>query len=160
MKLAITFLMTYLGAPVIYYGDEIGMQGEGDPDCRRAFIWDERFQNLELLNFYKFMISLRKKHPALRNGRFRSIHFEGNLCVYSRDTDEERIIIILNNSENTERLTVSPDFISDLKDVEMVDLTTGERFEMKGGSLNLVVRGYSFKLLLASGGTAVRRTMV
>ena len=38
-KLAMLFSMTYVGAPTIYYGDEIGMEGWGDPDCRRPFHW-------------------------------------------------------------------------------------------------------------------------
>ncbi|MFA6457748.1 MAG: glycoside hydrolase family 13 protein, partial [Bacteroidota bacterium] len=45
MKLAVLFQMTYLGAPMIYYGDEIGMEGGKDPDCRRCMIWDESHWN-------------------------------------------------------------------------------------------------------------------
>jgi len=42
MKLALLFQFTYVGAPSIYYGDEIGLTGDKDPDCRRAFPWDEQ----------------------------------------------------------------------------------------------------------------------
>ena len=52
-KLAVLFQMTYIGVPCIYYGDEVGMEGLDDPDCRRTMIWDENSQDRDILNFYK-----------------------------------------------------------------------------------------------------------
>jgi alpha-glucosidase len=59
MKLAVTLLFTYVGVPCIYYGDEIGLEGHGDPDCRRPFPWDESRWNQELLTHYKTLITLK-----------------------------------------------------------------------------------------------------
>ncbi|NJN44045.1 MAG: alpha-amylase, partial [Anaerolineae bacterium] len=54
LKLSLLFQMTIPGAPNIYYGDEIGMTGAGDPDCRRAFRWDQpETWDQDLLQFYK-----------------------------------------------------------------------------------------------------------
>lgn len=53
MKLAAAFQFTYIGVPYIYYGDEVGMAGDNDPECRRCMIWDEDKQNKDMLSLYK-----------------------------------------------------------------------------------------------------------
>ncbi|MFS8543351.1 MAG: hypothetical protein LOD91_05865, partial [Limnochordales bacterium] len=72
MRLAVLFQMTYPGMPMIYYGDEVGMTGGTDPDCRRPMVWEEEKQNRELLSFYRRLISLRKELRPLRRGDFRT----------------------------------------------------------------------------------------
>ena len=59
MKVVLTFMFIQKGTPCIYYGTEIGMEGEMDPDCRRCMIWEE--QDEELLAFVKQLIALRKQ---------------------------------------------------------------------------------------------------
>jgi cyclomaltodextrinase len=68
---AIVFQMTYPGAPIVYYGDEIGMRGSKDPGCRGTMVWDESKQDRELLQLYKGLIRLRKSSIALRRGNMR-----------------------------------------------------------------------------------------
>ncbi|HEX3030539.1 MAG TPA: glycoside hydrolase family 13 protein, partial [Clostridia bacterium] len=72
-KLAILFKMTYVGIPVIYYGDEIGMEGGNDPDCRRSMIWSRKKQNKEIFEFYKKLIKHRKHSSALKKGDFKRL---------------------------------------------------------------------------------------
>ncbi len=52
--------MTVPGAPTIYYGGEIGLEGDKDPDCRRAFPWQEYQWDQDLLTFVRQLISQRK----------------------------------------------------------------------------------------------------
>src|SRR6185369_4935010 len=73
LKLAWLFLMTYPGAPCIYYGDEIGISGEHDPYCRKPFLWDESKWDTSLRSYVKEAIALRKQYPALRRGDFRHL---------------------------------------------------------------------------------------
>src|SRR5699024_639044 len=68
VKLLYLFQMTFIGAPCIYYGDEIGMTGENDPGCRACMIWDETEQNIDLFHYVQALIRLRKSHPAFGTG--------------------------------------------------------------------------------------------
>lgn len=98
-KLAVLFQMTFPGAPAIYYGDEAGLLGDGDPDCRRTMIWDIRKRNLELFNYHKKLIEIRRKHPALVYGEFNVMMKDEKKRVYGykRTYGNEEIIIIINN---------------------------------------------------------------
>jgi cyclomaltodextrinase len=98
-RLARLFQMTYPGAPSIYYGEEIGMEGKQDPDCRRGFPWDDGQWNLELRAFVQRCISLRMAHPALRRGDFRWLLAEDDVVAYMRQLDEEAVLVVLNNSQ-------------------------------------------------------------
>lgn len=83
-RLATIFQMTYEGAPCIYYGDEIGLPGGPDPDCRRAFPWDEAVWNQETLALTKKLTAARYASEALRRGDFQSIYAEGEHLIYAR----------------------------------------------------------------------------
>lgn len=68
MKLSICFLFTYLGIPMIYYGDEIGLTGKQDPENRRPMEWDESNWNRSLWETYRWFIDLRLDSIALQKG--------------------------------------------------------------------------------------------
>lgn len=99
LELALLFMMTYPGAPCVYYGDEIGMQGGQDPDCRRAFPWDESRWDHDLLAFFRRAIAFRHAHPALRRGRYLRLHADAARGVYAfaRYAAEETLVVVLNN---------------------------------------------------------------
>jgi glycosidase len=65
MKLASAFQLLSPGMPLVYYGDEYGMHGGGDPDSRRGMYWDKKYQDLELYDWYRNLISVRKKHAGI-----------------------------------------------------------------------------------------------
>lgn len=111
LKLALTFLFTFTGTPCIFYGDEIGLTGEDDPDCRKCMIWEEDRQDRELLRFYQSLIALRKEHEVLRTGRFRFLQrYPGSLgFVYERWDERTRFTIWMNNSDKPLALTQSLD---------------------------------------------------
>jgi cyclomaltodextrinase len=83
LKLSVFLQMTFPGAPSIYYGDEVGLMGGMDPDCRRGFPpesdWDQ-----ELLHHYRALIALRHAHPALRIGDYQVLFTEGLVYVFCR----------------------------------------------------------------------------
>jgi len=96
----ILFQMTFPGAPCIYYGDEIGLEGAKDPDCRRCFPWDGTDWNHDLRNWVQSCIRLRHKHPALRTGSFQTLltRKPSQIYAFARWNSQESLFVILNPS--------------------------------------------------------------
>ena len=103
LKLAWLFMFTLPGAPCVYYGDEIGVDGGHDPDCRKAFPWDTSKWDTDLLEYAKACIAMRKEHKPLRRGEYKRIYAEGDLMAFSREHKGERIVTAFNvsNEEQT-----------------------------------------------------------
>jgi cyclomaltodextrinase / maltogenic alpha-amylase / neopullulanase len=101
LKLGWLFLFTYVGAPCIYYGDEIGFSGGPDPECRASFCWNKKEWNDDINGYAKFLISMRHKHPALRRGTFHRLYAKDNVFAFARSVEEETIIIIINGGTDT-----------------------------------------------------------
>jgi len=106
LKLAWLFLMTTPGTPSIYYGDEIGLDGNHDPDCRKSFPWDNSHWDHDLLNYLKKAISLRKDNPALRRGSFERLWSSEGVYAYRRSLNGDALIIALNTSEEPRTIEV------------------------------------------------------
>ncbi len=127
-KMLVAFQFLFPGAPYIYYGDEVGIWGADDPDCRKPMLWeefhyedethhpvgldrgrDEVFPDRELYNFYKQMIELRKKHPSLQQGKFTVIFADDDkeMFIFSRSINTEKIIGIFNLSTKSHSLGLS-----------------------------------------------------
>ena len=151
-KLAAAFLMTYIGAPVIYYGDEVGMMGGEDPDCRRTMIWNKNQQNIDLLNFYKKIIKLRRENLALRRGNFKCLYQQGGLYCFSRQLNEEKIVVALNNSDKNEEINISLPEIETGKRLKVKDIFTCvvDPLIINQNEPNLKVAAHDFKILSVS----------
>ncbi len=113
LRLATLFQMCYPGAPCIYYGDEIGMTGHKDPDCRRSFPWEQRHWNTSLHSFFKEAIRLRQTFPALRRGSYDTLHAEKQLYVFGRADQREKLIIALNNGQSPTALPSLQHYLSE-----------------------------------------------
>lgn len=88
MKLLAAIQLLLPGMPFIYYGDEVGMTGGRDPDCRRGMLWEEQRQDRNMLAHYRRLISLRKNYPILTN------EYAGNII-----TDDETGIVIMKHGD-------------------------------------------------------------
>lgn len=99
LRLATLFQMTFPGAPCVYYGDEVGMEGGPDPDCRRAFPWDKSCWDRNLLGFFRRAIDLRHKHPTLRRGQYIRLLADDqhNVYAFARRDEQETLVVVLNN---------------------------------------------------------------
>ncbi len=95
LELATLLLMTFPGAPSIFYGDEVGLPGKLDPDSRRSFPKKENW-NQSILKLHKDLIALRAAHPALRTGKYQTLAAEGLCYVFARLLDKEMVVVAVN----------------------------------------------------------------
>ncbi|HNQ43827.1 MAG TPA: glycoside hydrolase family 13 protein, partial [Candidatus Cloacimonadota bacterium] len=102
VKQAVFFQMTCIGTPHIYYGDEIGMLGGKDPDNRRPFNWrwQEQESSVELREFYKKLIALRRQYPVFVEGEFSFVDLGSELLGYRRFDDSVQLLCIINASSD------------------------------------------------------------
>ena len=98
------------GVPVIYYGDEVGLTGDADPDCRRTMPWTPEDQDHDLLAHYRRLGKIRNESPALWTGSFQSsIRTEPPaLWAYLREAEGERLLVVLNLSDHDRAVTLAP----------------------------------------------------
>ena len=98
-KLAILFMMTFVGMPTIFYGDELGIQGVSEEEYRYPMLWDSGDSGLH--NFFKKAIAMRHELAALRRGNFRMISAEqgSGLIIFSRSFEHQSITVCINNAD-------------------------------------------------------------
>lgn len=133
LKMAVTLQMTEAGAPVIYYGDEVGMTGGNDPGCRMGMIWDAALQDQELLAFYKKVIEIRKNYPACVYGDRNLLlcDDEKNLFVFEKSgRNMTPVLVLMNNSAEVQVVSIGQG--------EM-NLLTDELFDGKIGPKSAVI---------------------
>ena len=106
LKLAWLFMFAYPGAPCVYYGDEIGLDGQHDPDCRKAFPWEEHKWDKSLHTYVRELIALRKQNPALRRGDYGRLWSVNGTYVFSRSLDGNKFVIALNTSDSPQEASV------------------------------------------------------
>lgn len=119
-KLIVAFQMLYLGAPMFFYGDEAGVWGANDPDCRKPMVWadkkytaetfnpdqskhapDKVIFNKELFDWYKKFIGLRQQYRSIKLGSYNTLAIDDARKVYafSRKLGKEEVIVIINRSD-------------------------------------------------------------
>lgn len=118
VKVALLLLLTFRGTPCLYYGDEIGMTGADDPDCRRPMIWDIGSQDRDLRQYVTELITLRTDHRSLRRG---SLTFCRDRCgddivVYRRVGDEadDALTVAVNRGDTPVSVPVMEDEVGSL----------------------------------------------
>ncbi|SJZ36956.1 alpha amylase N-terminal ig-like domain-containing protein [Selenihalanaerobacter shriftii] len=141
LKLTAFFQMTYLGVPVIYYGDEIGMKGKDGCDCRRTMIWKDRGYtkpDQDILEHYQKLIKIKKEEVALRRGNVKHIDIKDNeLYIFKRSYKGEELLVIINVSENILGL----DLNVNQEDGEYLELYQGGKVKVENGVLSIRLPG-------------------
>ena len=145
LKLISIFQMTYIGAPMLFYGDEVGMWGATDPYCRKPMLWKEFLYDDEknpshinqnevysqkvdsdLFEWYKKLIRIRLENKTLVYGKFREIFAdnERDVIAYERVIEDQSIIVVINNSFNSWE---NVEFETNYQDERFIDLVTEGR---------------------------------
>jgi len=97
VKIAFTLAFTIPGNPIIYYGDEIGMFGGKDPDCRRTFVWDEKRWDLSIYEHIKNVINFRRTFNKIQNFDF--VKLNNYEISYLIENDDRSYLININLKE-------------------------------------------------------------
>lgn len=161
--LMIGFQMTLPGAPMIYYGDEAGMWGGDDPDCRKPMTWPEMNFDDEigspsgkerphdkvafdstLFSWYQKLIEIRKNNRELSNGEleFTSFNNENKTLVFKRTFDEGITFVAVNNSNVAQTILIETECS------EMVDLISQDLFKKYKGEFNIELPPYQIAILI------------
>ncbi|MCD4773709.1 MAG: glycoside hydrolase family 13 protein [Bacteroidales bacterium] len=158
LKLMSIFQMTYPGAPMIYYGDEVGMWGANDPSCRKPMLWEDKVYdnekylpknlkrknadkvevNIDLLNHYKKIINIRNTNPELQSGDFKVllINDKNRIYAFSRTLNNESIIVVINNDINDHNVELNIGAKKSAKDI-----LNNKNLNIKNEQISIPVNG-------------------
>lgn len=99
IKIAYLLQFTLPGIPVIYYGDEVGMYGGKDPDCRRTFNWDKKTWNMSIYNYIKYLCDFRKDINKIQNFKICQINDEKRELHYIIEGSKKNFIVKIDLKE-------------------------------------------------------------
>ncbi|MHB1687293.1 MAG: glycoside hydrolase family 13 protein [Ignavibacteriaceae bacterium] len=166
-KLIVGIQMTMPGAPMIYYGDEAGMWGGDDPDCRKPMVWanmkydtetvdplgrerkpDPVFFNTNLFNWYKNLIAIRKGNKVLAEGdlNFFLINNSEKVLGYSRTLNGKTIYVILNNSNKNKSVETKLETNNNDGNV-LTNLIDGKKITGKNNNYKIDLKPYQIIVL-------------
>ena len=159
LRLAFGLTLTLRGIPEIYYGDEIGMQGGGDPDNRRDFpggwIGDKNdaftqagraSDQQEIFSYVRALLKLRREHAALRSGQLWHLASDEFSYVFARESEEERLVVAFNNADQQRELHI-PLADTPAQKALAITLLFGEaKGELVGKEIRLTMPGQSLSI--------------
>jgi cyclomaltodextrinase len=105
-RLAYALLFTAEGAPMVYYGDEVGMAGFNDPDCRGAMLWDRATWDHTMLDWITTLAALRRDHVALRRGSELTVQASENTIVRLRQHESGDVLVVANRARTADTITI------------------------------------------------------
>ena len=139
------FNMTIPGIPVIFYGDEIGLTGANDPDCRRMMKFDNwNNREAKLWNRVSTLAHFRSDNPVMIYGDFINIHTTKDSWVFARKYFEKEAIVFINNSADSKNFEVTlPEIIKSDK----LKSIFGNRFTKINQKISVKLPAYSMEIL-------------
>lgn len=168
LKLAVAFQILFPGSPAIYYGDEVGMTGDNDPDCRRCMEWGENADKA-VKNWYQKMIQLRKDYSCIRSGSFRTVIADETTDTYGfvrKDETGSCYVILHRGTKNCkiecpvlERGVFAEVLSGELlreEDIGEAEFLNEDITEYKG-KITLQMEPYSVKVIMSSSNSGKKQ---
>ena len=132
LKVGAIIQYTLPGVPSLYYGDEAGMQGYGDPFCRGTYPWGK--EDKDILNFYKALGKIRRGTEVFASGEFIPVHANFGEIAYIRQKGNEKILIATTRWHEGAEIEIPKEF-------EKAKVLLGEK--PQGTTLKLSPYGFS-----------------
>lgn len=104
-EIALALLMTYVGTPCLYYGTEVGLEGEQDPDNRRCFPWGEE-QTSSWFEYTQTLIKLRQERASLQTGAYQELYCDEEMLVYVRSLGQEHTLVAINLGQTSSEVVI------------------------------------------------------
>ena len=156
MRQAIMMQVTLPGAPTVYYGDEVGVCGFTDPDSRRTYPWGH--ENLELLEYHRYMNRWHKVRKELKSGSLIKLISNAGAVCYARVLKDNVSVIVINTGEYAKKIDI-PLYLTGMRDnaiISRVIYTNGTgynvgrvTYENDNGYLNMEIEPHSGYLLVS-----------
>ena len=140
LRLAALVLFTFPGSPMIYYGDEAGMEGFEDPLNRGTYPWGR--EDRDLLAWFTRLGALRNAYPALQSGTISWLYTAGPLLIFARQDGDQRLTTAVNASPDSHTVTLL------WEGAGPTDLLTGDTLPCSGGVLHLQLPPWGCRLFL------------
>ncbi len=134
LKLAAALQYTLPGIPSLYYGDEAGMEGYGDPFCRAAYPWGN--EDRELLEFYRKLGRIRRENSAFKNGDFLPLYSEIGYIAFLRKSDKSSVFICVNRWHEDANVSLPKEFEHGC--VLMGETPNGNTVTVKGYGISII----------------------
>jgi 4-alpha-glucanotransferase len=150
LKLLALWQMTFPGVPCVYYGDEAGLEGYGEPLNRRPFPWGR--QDAALTAWYKLVIGLRNTHPVLRGGEWRPLAPHPDMFGFIRwlEGADTVAVVLLNRSDAAVQVEI--DIGGRFRGLLFDALDAGAEVPAGDGRFSLTVAPLAGRLLMSGGG--------
>ncbi|NMM65787.1 glycoside hydrolase family 13 protein [Clostridium sp. P21] len=158
LKIVTLIQFTFPGVPLLYYGDETGLEGDKDPDNRATYPWG--FENKEILNWYKNLIHIRNDNNALRTGKWNQLYFYDSVYGYLRYIDnnvdefstpcKNSLCLILVNKSPTETYNIKINLTNFNYSCLTNFLDKHDKVEITNGELNFYIKPLDAKLYIAT----------
>ena len=158
-RIASLIQFTVPGAPTVFYGDEVGMTGDDDPDDRRTYPWQDRggSPDQSLFAHYQTLNSLRRTNDVLVHGDFEVLlaNDEKQVVAYGRKTTSQAAVVIINRGTDPQSGPIRvagylPDGLT-LEQAYVVGTGGPGSVTVAGGAINGSIGPKSAVLLLATG---------
>lgn len=144
LREAVMVQMTWPGAPTVYYGDEAGVCGWTDPDSRRTYPWGH--EDLELIEYHRYMIRIHKALPVLRRGAVKELLAGRNVIAYGRMLGKYQAVVAVNNNAQERELELPVWQLGITGEVPLARLMLSTEEGYNVGALRYPVRDGMLKL--------------